>query len=45
MGDIITITQRLEGGWWEGALNGNVGWFPKDFVGIVVNPQKTSSSG
>lgn len=28
-GDIIQVTQQGEGGgWWEGSLNGQVGWFP-----------------
>ncbi|XP_055333628.1 dedicator of cytokinesis protein 7-like isoform X2 [Paramacrobiotus metropolitanus] len=31
-GDVITITQKLEGGWWEGTLNGETGWFPLSFV-------------
>ncbi|GIY86274.1 rho guanine nucleotide exchange factor 7 [Caerostris extrusa] len=26
-GDVITVTQALEGGWWEGTLNGVTGWF------------------
>lgn len=25
----------LDGGWWEGTLNGKVGWFPSNFVGII----------
>jgi len=31
-GDIISITQKENGGWWQGVLNGTVGWFPKSFV-------------
>ncbi|GAB6026277.1 Rho guanine nucleotide exchange factor 7, variant 2 [Chamberlinius hualienensis] len=31
-GDIITITQMPEGGWWEGTLNGITGWFPSNYV-------------
>lgn len=32
-GDIITVTQKEEGGWWEGTLNdGNTGWFPSNYV-------------
>ncbi|XP_078694594.1 rho guanine nucleotide exchange factor 7-like isoform X27 [Branchiostoma floridae x Branchiostoma belcheri] len=36
-GDIITITQVVEGGWWEGVLNGRVGWFPSNYVKEVKN--------
>ena len=31
-GDIITITQAIEGGWWEGTLNERTGWFPSNYV-------------
>ncbi|XP_067668718.1 rho guanine nucleotide exchange factor 7-like isoform X4 [Haliotis asinina] len=31
-GDIITVTQVLEEGWWEGTLNGKTGWFPSNYV-------------
>lgn len=31
-GDIITVTQCLDGGWWEGTLNGRTGWFPNNFT-------------
>ncbi|XP_046401861.1 rho guanine nucleotide exchange factor 7 isoform X2 [Ischnura elegans] len=31
-GDIITITQKEEGGWWEGTLEGKTGWFPANYV-------------
>lgn len=31
-GEIITITQREEGGWWEGTLNDKTGWFPSNYV-------------
>lgn len=35
--DVIMVTQQLEGGWWEGSLDGRVGWFPSEFVGIIKN--------
>lgn len=39
-GDIITVTQREEGGWWEGTLGETTGWFPsnyvKEFKGIII---------
>lgn len=31
-GDIVTVTQQVEGGWWEGTLNGKTGWFPSNYV-------------
>lgn len=31
-GDLITITQKEEGGWWEGTLGDKTGWFPTNFV-------------
>lgn len=39
-GDIITVTQREEGGWWEGTLGETTGWFPSNYVtehkGILI---------
>ncbi|KAK7869103.1 hypothetical protein R5R35_007764 [Gryllus longicercus] len=31
-GDIITLTQKEEGGWWEGTLGEKTGWFPSNYV-------------
>ncbi|XP_073988103.1 rho-type guanine nucleotide exchange factor isoform X2 [Rhodnius prolixus] len=31
-GDIITVTQLEEGGWWEGTLGEKTGWFPSNYV-------------
>ncbi|XP_065347611.1 rho guanine nucleotide exchange factor 7 isoform X2 [Cloeon dipterum] len=31
-GQIISITQREDGGWWEGTLDGKTGWFPSNYV-------------
>lgn len=31
-GDIITVTQREDGGWWEGTLGDKTGWFPSNYV-------------
>lgn len=31
-GDIITVTQTPEGGWFEGTLRGMTGWFPCNYV-------------
>ncbi|XP_075211542.1 rho-type guanine nucleotide exchange factor isoform X2 [Lycorma delicatula] len=39
-GDIITVTQVEEGGWWEGTLGEKTGWFPSNYV----NEYKISNS-
>ena len=31
-GDIIENVKRMDGGWWEGSLNGKKGVFPDNFV-------------
>ncbi|XP_067948255.1 rho guanine nucleotide exchange factor 7-like [Watersipora subatra] len=31
-GDTITLTQAIDGGWWEGTLSGKTGWFPSNYV-------------
>ncbi|XP_029038071.1 rho guanine nucleotide exchange factor 7 isoform X2 [Osmia bicornis bicornis] len=31
-GDVITITQTDEEGWWEGTLHDKTGWFPSNYV-------------
>lgn len=31
-GDFITITQKDDGGWWEGTLGDVTGWFPVNYV-------------
>lgn len=31
-GDKITVTQKEEGGWWEGTLGDKTGWFPSNYV-------------
>lgn len=32
---MITVTQQLDGGWWEGTLGDNTAWFPSNYVTIV----------
>nr|XP_058967462.1 rho guanine nucleotide exchange factor 7-like isoform X2 [Pocillopora verrucosa] len=52
-GDILEVTKAVDGGWWEGTLNGKVGWFPSNYVKEIsaspepttpVTPQPSSSS-
>ena len=33
-GEIVKDVKRMEGGWWEGALNGRRGVFPDNFVKV-----------
>lgn len=44
-GDIITITQREEGGWWEGTLGDKTGWFPSNYVKDYKTQETTSLAG
>ncbi|XP_031777169.1 rho guanine nucleotide exchange factor 7 isoform X3 [Nasonia vitripennis] len=43
-GDIITITQTDDGGWWEGTLNEKTGWFPSNYVKEYKAPDSGSTS-
>uniref|UniRef100_A0A182NE90 DH domain-containing protein n=1 Tax=Anopheles dirus TaxID=7168 RepID=A0A182NE90_9DIPT len=43
-GDIITLTQREEGGWWEGTLGDTTGWFPSNYVKEYVGPLPLSET-
>ncbi|XP_031568884.1 rho guanine nucleotide exchange factor 7-like isoform X3 [Actinia tenebrosa] len=31
-GDILEVTKVVDGGWWEGTINGKYGWFPSNYV-------------
>ncbi|XP_066437915.1 rho guanine nucleotide exchange factor 6 isoform X3 [Eleutherodactylus coqui] len=31
-GDTIHVIKVVDGGWWEGMLNGKTGWFPSNYV-------------
>ncbi|XP_059184172.1 rho guanine nucleotide exchange factor 7b isoform X2 [Centropristis striata] len=41
-GDIISVSRQEEGGWWEGSINGNSGWFPSNYVRELKGGDKTS---
>uniref|UniRef100_A0A1A9ZI02 Rho guanine nucleotide exchange factor 7 n=1 Tax=Glossina pallidipes TaxID=7398 RepID=A0A1A9ZI02_GLOPL len=43
-GDLITVTQREEGGWWEGTLNDKTGWFPSNYVNEYKAPLPITES-
>ncbi|KAI8427862.1 hypothetical protein MSG28_002232, partial [Choristoneura fumiferana] len=45
-GDIITVTQKEEGGWWEGTLGETTGWFPSNYVTeckVTTSPIRAAS--
>ncbi|KJH41839.1 SH3 domain protein [Dictyocaulus viviparus] len=42
--DTITVTQQLEGGWWEGTINGKTGWFPANYVSVMTEKDKLMRS-
>lgn len=41
-GDIITVTQKEDGGWWEGTLDSRTGWFPSNYVEELARDNKPS---
>ncbi|XP_055540157.1 uncharacterized protein LOC129726920 isoform X2 [Wyeomyia smithii] len=43
-GDIITLTQREDGGWWEGTLGDKTGWFPSNYVKEYAGPLPLSET-
>ncbi|XP_058826343.1 rho guanine nucleotide exchange factor 7 isoform X3 [Topomyia yanbarensis] len=43
-GDIITLTQREDGGWWEGTLGDKTGWFPSNYVNEYAGPLPLSET-
>ena len=36
-GDIITLLSRVDDNWFEGQLNGQVGFFPVNYVKVLVD--------
>ena len=39
-GDVITVLQQNESGWWGGERAGKIGYFPSDFVEIISTTNK-----
>lgn len=35
VGEIIEVLQPLDGGWWEGEIDGVRGWFPANYVNVL----------
>uniref|UniRef100_A0A8D0HFP9 Rac/Cdc42 guanine nucleotide exchange factor 6 n=1 Tax=Sphenodon punctatus TaxID=8508 RepID=A0A8D0HFP9_SPHPU len=42
-GDLIYVTRVEDGGWWEGTLNGRIGWFPSNYVREIKSTDKPLS--
>lgn len=44
-GDIIAEVKKMEGGWWEGVLDGKKGVFPDNFVkvGLLLTTSAAST--
>lgn len=42
-GDIISVSRQEDGGWWEGSLNGQTGWFPSNYVRELKGNGRCSS--
>lgn len=32
----IVVLEKADGGWWKGSSNGQVGWFPSDYVAAAT---------
>nr|XP_040581499.1 rho guanine nucleotide exchange factor 7-like isoform X1 [Lepeophtheirus salmonis] len=45
IGDVITVTQREDGGWWEGthSRRGKTGWFPSNYVRVLDDSSQDNS--
>eukprot|EP01114_Cavostelium_apophysatum_P010602 TRINITY_DN2452_c0_g1_i2.p1 TRINITY_DN2452_c0_g1~~TRINITY_DN2452_c0_g1_i2.p1 ORF type:complete len:990 (-),score=297.38 TRINITY_DN2452_c0_g1_i2:109-3078(-) len=43
-GDIITLVATDDDEWWEGELNGNIGYFPKAYVEIIALTPRSAMS-
>eukprot|EP01135_Chromosphaera_perkinsii_P006897 Nk52_evm52s621 gene=Nk52_evmTU52s621 len=34
-GDVLTVLDRNEEGWWEGSIDNRTGWFPANYVEVI----------
>eukprot|EP00013_Stygamoeba_regulata_P021418 CAMPEP_0177665128 /NCGR_PEP_ID=MMETSP0447-20121125/20881_1 /TAXON_ID=0 /ORGANISM="Stygamoeba regulata, Strain BSH-02190019" /LENGTH=1272 /DNA_ID=CAMNT_0019171185 /DNA_START=84 /DNA_END=3902 /DNA_ORIENTATION=+ len=43
VGDVLTVLEEYDNGWWVGELSGKVGVFPGTYVSLVVSPVASPS--
>lgn len=43
--DVIEVLDQKESGWWDGLLGGERGWFPSNFVDVVLDMTEAASYG
>ena len=34
-GDVVTVLKQDPSGWWQGEVDGRIGWFPFNYVQVV----------
>ncbi|CAG8519125.1 27658_t:CDS:10 [Dentiscutata erythropus] len=39
-GDVVTVIEQVDKGWWKGDLNGKIGMFPANHVKLIEVPSK-----
>ncbi|CAG8548824.1 8565_t:CDS:2, partial [Racocetra fulgida] len=39
-GDVVTVLEQVDKGWWKGDLNGKIGMFPANHVKLIEVPSK-----
>ena len=44
-GEIVFVIKEDTGGWWEGEVNGNYGFFPSNYVKSILKIQKDDKDG
>ncbi len=44
-GDIITVLDKYDDGWWKGELRGRQGVFPENYVEMIADAPVTTSAG
>ncbi|KAI9481025.1 MAG: ras guanine nucleotide exchange factor domain-containing protein [Benjaminiella poitrasii] len=42
--DLIDVLSKLPSGWWDGLCNGSRGWFPSNYVKLLINDTTDKSN-
>ena len=37
-GDVLKVLKEDDSGWWQGEINGRIGWFPFNYVKVIEEP-------